>query len=400
MHEANNSNSNYGKLVAKLSTATSTQRPRILALTASPSGTNKINISETVEQLCNKIYALPFIPEDINDELGKEVQCKYIEINKSDFEMQFEQLVFNIIKMLANLDPFFETNIALIHDHQSTMQKVDGVVQHLANARYMALQKNDITLLQMSGFMKKWIDGLDLVRIFGPKRAIDDILLDLDDMCRNENFKIITKLCHDVLNYARNELQRLSALCSINQSSTRVAKLLVEIEKYKNDDTRILIFVDRRFTAERLSRSLAENEQTRELNPEYLIGNSAGDFPRELQQEILKKFRKGESKLLVATSVAEQGLDVASCGVVVCFDGIKSLKSIIQSRGRARQNLANFIVFVQPEKRCSMNELMNLEATMNYVVKVRNLLLIGIDLLTLLFYSFIFLTGSDEQNEL
>lgn len=208
-----------------------------------------------------------------------------------------------------------------------------------------------------------------MLSIFGPKRTIEDIKKDLNFLNSNDSFSIIASLCQDALSYATTELSRLETTLYLDKESSRVSKLLSELQRFKNDDTRILIFVDRRFTAERLCRSLSDNEVTKEMNPQYIIGNAAGDYPRELQQEILKKFRHGESRLLVATSVLEQGLDVASCGVVICFDGIKSLKSIIQSRGRARQNFANFVVFVPPEKRNNVSGLRDLETTMNYAVK-------------------------------
>lgn len=208
-----------------------------------------------------------------------------------------------------------------------------------------------------------------MLKIFGPKRTIEDIQKDLNFLNRNANFSVIAALCQEAMTYAKAELSRLATYNLIDEESSRVSRLLNELQYYKDGDTRILIFVDRRFTAERLCRSLTDNGITKEMNPQYIIGNTAGDYPRELQQEILKKFRQGESRLLVATSVLEQGLDVASCGVVVCFDGIKSLKSIIQSRGRARQNFANFIVFVSPEKRYNVSNLKNLESTMNYAVK-------------------------------
>lgn len=368
-HEANNSNSNYGKVVLKLDSASAVQRPRVLALTASPSGTNKLNISEIVESLCGKLSALPYSPDCLSDELGQEVKCKYVEIQVTLFEAQFEKLVFTLIQMLSKCDPIFEPNIQKIHEHESASKKVDQIIKNISDARYFSLQKNDIKLLQLCALMKKWIDALDLLSIFGPKRTIGDILKDLNFMSSNESFNIIASLCQEALSFAKTEINRLATYCHYEQDSSRVSRLISELRNYKDDDTRILIFVDRRFTAERLCRSLSENELTREMNPQYVIGNSAGDYPRELQQEILKKFRHGECRLMVATSVLEQGLDVASCGVVVCYDGIKSLKSIIQSRGRARQNFANFIVFMSPERRSNVSELKNLESTMNYAVK-------------------------------
>lgn len=41
--------------------------------------------------------------------------------------------------------------------------------------------------------------------------------------------------------------------------------------------------------------------------------------------------------LLVATSVAEEGLDIRQCNVVIRFDLAKTVLAYIQSRGRARK---------------------------------------------------------------
>jgi superfamily II DNA/RNA helicase len=83
---------------------------------------------------------------------------------------------------------------------------------------------------------------------------------------------------------------------------------------------------------------------------------------------VMADFHRGNCKLLVATSVLEQGIDVAACGVVICYDGVKSLKSIIQSRGRARQKKAIFIAFIAETGQRRANELSKMEVAMNYAL--------------------------------
>lgn len=51
--------------------------------------------------------------------------------------------------------------------------------------------------------------------------------------------------------------------------------------------------------------------------------------------------------ILVATEVAEEGLDVKSCSSVIRFDLPKTVRSHIQSRGRARQPGSEFIIFLE-----------------------------------------------------
>lgn len=51
--------------------------------------------------------------------------------------------------------------------------------------------------------------------------------------------------------------------------------------------------------------------------------------------------------LLVATSVAEEGLDIRQCNVVMRFDLAKTVLAYIQSRGRARKPGSDYILMVE-----------------------------------------------------
>lgn len=51
--------------------------------------------------------------------------------------------------------------------------------------------------------------------------------------------------------------------------------------------------------------------------------------------------------MLVATSVAEEGLDIRQCNVVIRFDLAKTVLAYIQSRGRARKPGSDYILMVE-----------------------------------------------------
>ncbi|KAH7447488.1 hypothetical protein KP509_01G108700 [Ceratopteris richardii] len=62
--------------------------------------------------------------------------------------------------------------------------------------------------------------------------------------------------------------------------------------------------------------------------------------------KVLDEFRSGSVDILIATNVAEEGVDIQDCCLVIRFDIPKNLRSFIQSRGRARIQHSAYIVLV------------------------------------------------------
>jgi ERCC4-related helicase len=52
------------------------------------------------------------------------------------------------------------------------------------------------------------------------------------------------------------------------------------------------------------------------------------------QDEILRLFREGNHKVIIATSVAEEGLDIQKCSLVVRYDHVTNEIAMVQSRGK------------------------------------------------------------------
>jgi ATP-dependent helicase YprA (DUF1998 family) len=58
------------------------------------------------------------------------------------------------------------------------------------------------------------------------------------------------------------------------------------------------------------------------------------------QAKALSAFRQGSTNVLFSTAVAEEGLDVQHCSLVICYDVPVRPISIIQTMGRARAKKA------------------------------------------------------------
>lgn len=63
----------------------------------------------------------------------------------------------------------------------------------------------------------------------------------------------------------------------------------------------------------------------------------------------IHKFKKGEKNCLFATSVAEEGLDIPDCNIVIRYDLYNTMIQYIQSRGRARHVDSEYIRMIESE---------------------------------------------------
>jgi endoribonuclease Dicer len=109
-----------------------------------------------------------------------------------------------------------------------------------------------------------------------------------------------------------------------------------------NPDVRCIVFVDRRTTAVGLS-GLFNILEIPHMRVASITGRGRADsasYDRtaSLREQMLAvyKFRRGVYNCLFATSVAEEGLDIPDCNVIVRFDLYSTMIQYVQSRGRAR----------------------------------------------------------------
>ncbi len=141
---------------------------------------------------------------------------------------------------------------------------------------------------------------------------------------------------------------------------SRIRQFISRVEK--DPTSRGIIFVSMRKTAYKLCEKLRENSQvSRLLNPAPFVGHGEGKYDgmawKDEQEVLLRDFRSGLIKLLVSTSVLEEGLDVPVCNLVIRFEGAATLRSFVQSRGRAsRRPGSEFVVIcTDKEKDAAMN---------------------------------------------
>lgn len=120
-------------------------------------------------------------------------------------------------------------------------------------------------------------------------------------------------------------------------------RLLTDHFNKDKDRVRCIVFVEQRWAASLLADLLQQEGVIRipGIKVGVLMGANQDDnlsstsFRHQLMTII--KFKDGELNCIFATSVAEEGLDIPDCNLIIRFDLYKTMIQYIQSRGRARQ---------------------------------------------------------------
>ncbi|KAH9930958.1 uncharacterized protein B0H18DRAFT_1093485 [Fomitopsis serialis] len=138
--------------------------------------------------------------------------------------------------------------------------------------------------------------------------------------------------------------------------SPKVRELIDILFEHYTGSFQGIVFVEQRHVAACLATMLPRVPQLSHLiKAGQLIGHGAANLAKSqvrgmalrTQQDIVKMFRDKQINLLVATSVAEEGLDFPACDLVIRFDPLQHMVGYLQSRGRARHRTSKFIIMVQ-----------------------------------------------------
>lgn len=138
--------------------------------------------------------------------------------------------------------------------------------------------------------------------------------------------------------------------------SPKVRELIDILFAHYTSNFQGIVFVEQRHVAACLSKILPRVPQLSHLiKTGQLIGHGTTNLAKmqtkgmalRTQQDIVKLFRERKINLLIATSVAEEGLDFPACDLVIRFDPLQHMVGYLQSRGRARHRSSKFIIMVQ-----------------------------------------------------
>lgn len=320
----------------------SAKNPHVLGLTASP-GSSDEKISEVCEALHVQNVA-------VKTEKDRDVR-PYVQ------EKEIEWLQVNLPAEMAEirgyLEKIFDDRLAIIRNMGFSV----GSGKYVSKKDLLLLQKKLQGEIRIGGDpaifsamsvvaeMMKVNHAVEMVETQGLE-ALRKYLEKLDAEASSSGSSKAAKRLMDDL-YMRKTLCRAKE-CDVEHPKLELTRRIVCEQLEGNPDSRVIVFTNYRDSAEMVANALSEVSG---INPVRFVGQGSRHKDKGLTQkqqvEILDKFRAGEYNVLVATSVAEEGLDIPSTDLVLFYEPVPSEIRSIQRKGRTgRQHKGRVTVLV------------------------------------------------------
>ena len=300
-------------------------RPKILGLTASPISTgtsNRFELKKDLQTLCNSL------------------DSSFVHISRASISLYSNDPKFIVIGV----------------------DEINELMAKLPMIQICSIPMNcdrDITYLISN-------NGPDILRLIG----VAGLQLFLQDIAKKIN--------------EPNLLLKKDLAQSYPTYSKRFYNLIDIILKHSQEGGgQVIVLAQKRIVTWYLSQAINLYSEQKSLNLKSasLIGKMTRKLEIGLlrmsdqrQVETLQEFRSGLFNVLVSTTVAEEGVDVPSCDLVIRFDHMSdNLTSYVQSKGRARDQNSKFVILTDKANKKKCEERLHcFDETIKYLKEIAN----------------------------
>ncbi|KAJ5982483.1 hypothetical protein N7451_012583 [Penicillium sp. IBT 35674x] len=320
--------------------------PHILGLTASPIVRSS---SRELQMIEANLDAVCKTPRTHRSELLEHVHRPHLQTisyspPRTEEQGRGSQLLRPLMRCIESFDLQKDPYIELLRQNPETRERANKILR--SGKTYCSEQL--AKFLETSNHIYEELGGW----------ATDYFIKDSIDQLRRTRDNNTSR---STVDYAeKNSLLRLllslpmfEVPSDVIHLSPKLETLFAFLEKVDHPDFSGLLFAKRRSTVTMLGRVLSMHPATKNrFRSASYVGwsNSSrkehlgGLLTRDMQRDTLSEFRAGQKNLIVTTEVLEEGLDVSTCSLVVCYDKPANLKSFVQRRGRARHQRSTYAI--------------------------------------------------------
>ena len=345
--------------------------PIILGLTASPGRSD-----EKIDELCNRLFIERVTIRTQDDpDVKPYIHPINIETRRCDLPLAFHELIFGIGSMIIDRVEHLQENGFLAEKDATRVNKMDmlktghqlwGTLD--ANVEYDDVPENFskphfFSLVNLQAQCIKLMHLKDLIStqtLF----AADCFIKRMKEKVKSTNSHNTSdwKLLNDPEFQNIISFMEQSLAATVQHPKLEILLELLELS-ILGEDGKVIVFTQYRDTVtwllekiQGLNKKLHGNNEIGKnkiaiFRPVRFVGQSSRfldpGMNQNEQREILNEFSKGTYNILVATRIAEEGLDIPSVNTIIFYEPVPSEIRYIQRKGRTgRHEMGNVSILI------------------------------------------------------
>ncbi|NWT95572.1 DDX58 helicase, partial [Urocynchramus pylzowi] len=372
------------------------QLPQIVGLTASVGVGNAKSTNETVEHICSlcsylDIQAISTVRENKQDlqRFGNkpETHIRWVKMRAQNHFADIISSLMSETEVLMRKIYSVDTISQINKNYFGTQRYEQWIVSTQKKCRLLQLEDKEKEsticrdLFICTEHLRKFNDAL----IISEDARIEDALAYLNEFFTNVKNGPYTELEKQLTEKFQEKEIELTVLSkdesNENPKLEELACILNEAYHY-NPQTRTILFAKTRALVAALKKWIEGNPLLSHIKPDVLMGVLLKELfsvflltqflgtvgmTLPMQKGVLDAFRNDKDiRLLIATSVADEGIDITACNLVVLYEYFGNVTKMIQVRGRGRARDSKCILVT------SKTEVIENEKLNNYKEEMMN----------------------------
>ncbi len=321
--------------------------PRIIGLTASP-GSDQV----TIKAICQSL----FIEEiEVRSKTDSDVS-PYVQ--ETEVELVKVELPEKLLKIKKFLDSCIKDKLeqlkswGLIGSLQEAVSKKQLLLLQKSIQFKLSHGEKDIRLWQGISITAETIKAqhaLELLETQGPE-SLYKYTSRIYEEAEKTKTKAVKNLAKDLNFKSAHILAESSIKEKIEHPKLIKLKEIIQEEVKKNKEVKIIIFNQYRDSAALIEKQL---NVIPDVRAKLFVGQTKKEgigLSQKEQAEILKLFGEYHYNVLVATSIGEEGLDIAEVNIVIFFEPVPSAIRTIQRKGRVGRQTKGRVIILMTQK--------------------------------------------------